>query len=192
MAIIKTEQAIQKAAVPLGYDLRKLKILLIDDDKLIRDLAFSILNSLGAKDVYVASDALKGYEYFQQLNPDLIVVDWKMEIMDGLEFTKKVRTADNSTNPYVPILMISAFAHAEGVCTARDSGVTEFVAKPFSGNVLLSKIYQAVERPRTFIKTDAFFGPDRRRRDDPFYNGEERRQQSQDLSDVLMQSARKG
>lgn len=88
-----------------------------------------------------------------------------MDPMDGIEFTKLVRTAKDGRNHFVPIIMLTGFAQLERVIQARDAGVTEFLAKPFSTESLYSRIVSIVDHPRAFIRCKTYVGPDRRRRE---------------------------
>ena len=99
-----------------------------------------------------------------------------MEPLDGLDFVRLVRTGGDSPNPYVSIIMLTGHTELNRVLEARDSGVHEFLAKPISAKKLYSRIKAIIEHERKFIKAGRYFGPDRRRREDPNYSGKERRQ----------------
>ena len=96
--------------------------------------------------------------------------------MDGVEFTRQVRRAPDSRNPYLPIIMMTGHSARSRVEEARDAGVTEFIVKPVTAKTLLNRIYAVVYKPRPFLHTDSYFGPDRRRRNDPGYSGPWRRE----------------
>ena len=105
-----------------------------------------------------------------QNKPDFVLTDLSMKPIDGIEFTKLVRTAQDSPNPYVPIVMVTGHTERARVEAARDAGVTEFLAKPITAQNLLLRLAEIVERPRAFVRCDTYFGPDRRRRADPDYH----------------------
>ena len=108
--------------------------------------------------------------------PDMIITDWKMEPLDGLDFVRLVRTAQDSPNPYVPIIMLTGYTERKRICEARDVGVNEFLKKPIAITGLRARIINIIKYPRVFIKTTKYFGPDRRRRiSDENYNGPRRR-----------------
>jgi two-component system chemotaxis response regulator CheY len=86
-----------------------------------------------------------------------------MEPLDGIDFTRMVRTAPDSPNPFVPIIMLTAQSSMERVTQARDSGVNEFLAKPVTAKGLYSRIATVIERPRQFVRASEYFGPGRRR-----------------------------
>ncbi len=157
------------------YDIKNLKIMVLDDDANMRHLITTILSSLGVLDISPAATADNGFGQLYEFEADLIICDLRMEPTDGIEFTHMVRTRDDSPNRYVPIIMLTGHAEKTAVEKARDAGVHEFLAKPVSATKLYAKIKNIIEHPRDFIRTEDYFGPDRRRRDDPDYNGPERR-----------------
>ena len=88
-----------------------------------------------------------------------------MEPVDGLQFVRMVRNERRSPAPYVPIIMVTGFTDKQRVEEARDAGVSEFLAKPVTIEALNARIETIINRPRPFIRTGEFFGPDRRRRE---------------------------
>jgi len=108
-----------------------------------------------------------------------------MAPMDGLEFSRTVRTAGNSPNPFVPIIMITGHTEKHQVEAARDAGITEFLIKPITAQSLFSRIAEVVERPRAFVRCESYFGPDRRRRNVESYTGPWRRHD--DFQDIQVQ-----
>ena len=71
--------------------------------------------------------------------------------------------------------MLSAYSDEDRVRLARDHGVTEFLAKPFTADIVLQRLEEVIENPRSFVRTASYFGPDRRRNTSPDYSGAERR-----------------
>ena len=158
-----------------GYRFERLKILIVDDNLHMRRLVSTILNAFGVKDVFEAHNGEKAWDRLREINPDVIILDWMMEGMNGIERTKLVRTTSSSPNPFVPIIMLSGHTSAERVREARDSGINEFLAKPVSANTMLTHLTSVIENPRPFVRTKNYFGPCRRRFIDPEYSGPERR-----------------
>lgn len=87
-----------------------------------------------------------------------------MDVIEGPELVKMIRCGENSANPYIPVIMMSAFTERYRVIAARDAGVNEFLAKPVSPKSLYQRIVSIIEKPRPFIKTPTYFGPCRRRK----------------------------
>ena len=76
---------------------------------------------------------------------------------------QKIRRDLKSPNPFVPIIIVTSMSDKKNVLTARDLGMTEFLAKPFSQKQIYLGLRIVAEQPRASIKTGNFFGPDRRR-----------------------------
>lgn len=147
------------------YVLENVNVLVLDDNRHMRQLVESILHALGVKHVCQAGDAAQAFKELQHFNADVLIVDWHMEPLDGLDFVRLVRTAKDSPNPYVPIIMLSGYTEYRRVTEARDAGVNEFLAKPISAKALYQRFAAIIDNPRPFIRTKIYFGPDRRRQD---------------------------
>jgi two-component system chemotaxis response regulator CheY len=159
----------------MSYNFDGLRVLVVDDNLHMRALLCRILQAFGIKTIYDASNAHQAWEIFT-INPcDILLVDWVLEGMNGIELTEKVRNSPDSPNPFIPIIMVSGYTNLECVHAARDAGVTEFLAKPVSSKAILSRLTAVIENPRPFVRTKTYFGPCRRRRNDPMYRGPERR-----------------
>lgn len=157
------------------YNLSRLNFLMVDDNKHMRALVKSILHALGVKNVLEAGDGADAFKELRHFPADIIICDWSMSPLDGLDFVRMVRTGTDSPNPFVPIIMLTGHTEMHRVIEARDSGVHEFLAKPISAKKLYSRIRAIIEYPRPFIRAGLYFGPDRRRREMPNYNGPDRR-----------------
>jgi len=145
------------------YVLDNMNVLVLDDNRHMRSLVQSILHALGVKNIREAGDAADAFKELQHFHADIIIVDWHMEPLDGLDFVRLVRTAKDSPNPYVPIIMLSGYTEYRRITEARDAGVNEFLAKPISAKALYQRFAMIIDNPRSFIRTKTYFGPDRRR-----------------------------
>ncbi len=161
-------------------DLTELSIVLVDDDDNIRWLLRSVLLELGIRDIEESKEGADGYLKVLQKRPDVLITNWEMD-PNGIDLVAKIRTAKDSPNHFLPVIMVSAHSELERVLQARDAGVNEFLAKPFTVKGLYLRLHEVIRRPRSFVKTDEYFGPDRRRRNIPF-EGEDRRQKDPDRS----------
>src|SRR5690606_20664550 len=97
---------------------------------------------------------------------DILITDWSMYPMDGLALTRHIREKLNNTNRFIPIVMLTGRGERKHVLAARDSGVTEYIVKPFTAQTLYKRIRNVVETPRSFVLGKDYKGPDRRRRQD--------------------------
>lgn len=145
------------------YVLDNINILVIDDNKHMANLVTEILHALGAKNTRQAGDAALAFQELKHFSADVIIVDWHMEPLDGLDFVRLVRTAKDSPNLYVPIIMLSGYTEYQRITEARDAGINEFLAKPISAKSIYQRIANIIDNPRPFIRTKHYFGPDRRR-----------------------------
>jgi len=161
---------------PVNLDLEKVYVVLAEDNPFMRSLIRTVLRVLGCDHV---AEAANGIEVLRLLkagqNPDTIITNWEMPKLDGITLIRMIRDPNESPNPYVPIIMVSAYSEEHRVIQARDAGVSEFLAKPISAQLLYERIVTTIEHPRPFVKSEGFFGPDRRHRQDPLYAGTERR-----------------
>jgi two-component system chemotaxis response regulator CheY len=155
--------------------LESLNILLADDNPHMREIVGVLLQNFGITRVRGVNDGGQALEMMRVWKPDLAIVDFKMEPVDGVVFTRQVRTGQDSPNPYLPIIMMTGHSALQRVYEARDAGVTEFVVKPVNARTLLDRIMAVIYRPRPFVRANGYFGPDRRRRADPEYHGPMRR-----------------
>ncbi|MBN8520421.1 MAG: response regulator [Alphaproteobacteria bacterium] len=161
----------------MSFKFNKLSVLVVEDTVPMRKLLISVLESLGIKNITSADDGKKAFELFQRDNHDIIISDWQMEETNGIELTKMIRSSVMSPNRMVPIILITGYSAWQRVAEARDSGVTEFLVKPFTANDIAKRITHVINKPRDFIETNDFFGPDRRRRIDPAFKGPLKRDQ---------------
>ena len=169
------EGQIVKAAAPESRYLENITVLLIEPNAFMRSTIRRLLTIFGCRRVVEATDGADGLKAMKGAMPDLIVTEWEMEPISGIDFTKTVRALKDGTNRYVPIIMTTAHSAYGSVIQARDSGITEFVVKPLSAKSLMTHIIEAIERPRGFIETETYFGPDRRRRNRGDFTGDDRR-----------------
>lgn len=164
-------------------DYSSLRILMIEDNQHMRSIINAILKGAGIRNVREARDGAEALDILKQFPADFALVDFNMEPIDGVEFTRMLRNAPDSPNPYLPIIMVTGHSERSRVIEARDSGVNEFVVKPLTARALLSRIDSLVMRPRPFIRCKTFFGPDRRRAGNTAYKGPFRR--SSDPQDLV-------
>ncbi|MAC90712.1 MAG: CheY-like chemotaxis protein [Maricaulis maris] len=165
----------------MAVDFSRVRILIVDDNGYMLTILRTILHGFGIKQIFESKDPADAFDMVRSDAVDIIITDYQMEILDGLDFVRLVRTADDSPNPLVPIIMLSAYSEKSKVMSARDAGVTEFCCKPVTAKEMFSKIASVINEPRPFIRNKSYFGPDRRRAgaDGAAYKGPERRKASQ-------------
>ncbi|OLF72259.1 two-component system response regulator [Maricaulis sp. W15] len=165
----------------MAVDFSRVRVLIVDDNGYMLTILRTILHGFGIKQIFESKDPADAFDLVRSDSVDIIITDYQMEILDGLDFVRLVRTADDSPNPLVPIIMLSAYSEKSKVMAARDAGVTEFCCKPVTAKEMFSKIASVINEPRPFIRNKNYFGPDRRRanQDGGAYKGQERRKARQ-------------
>jgi CheY-like chemotaxis protein len=153
-----------------GYRFDRLRVLVVDDNVHMRKLVVAILQAFGVVQVYEAESG--------EPNPDVVVLDWVMEGMSGLDLIQMIRTNAATPNPFVPVIMLTGHTSMDHVRQARDAGVNEFIAKPVSVKTMMSRLVAVIEHPRPYVRTNGYFGPCRRRRGAEEYRGPERRSEN--------------
>jgi len=119
-----------------------MKVLVVDDSSTMRRIIVNTLARLGYKDVVQGADGVEAWEAMQA-NPDIgvVITDWNMPNMNGLELVKKIRAEDKYVD--IPIIMVTTEGGKAEVITALKAGVNNYIVKPFTPQVLKEKL-QAV------------------------------------------------
>ncbi|MBI4970179.1 MAG: response regulator [Rhodospirillales bacterium] len=180
------------------YDLERLSILLVEDNAYIRDILERMLKTMGFGWVATAKNGQDAIEFLRLVTKkpthagvmgvDIVLSDLLMSPIDGLLLLRWVRASKDSPNRFMPFLMLSGAADRVYVEKARDLGVNEFVAKPFSAQSIYRHVLEAIDHPRQFVVTHEYYGPDRRRRNGAPPEGNERRHnQDKDVAIVYSQ-----
>lgn len=170
-------------------DLHKTNVLIVDDDLGMRQLLIDQLNNFGIKNIKYYSDSAEAFEVFQASKPDIVFCDIVVKPLDGEAFIKKIRSLKTSVNPFVPVIVVSGHTEYHRVIKVRDAGANEFVAKPICTQSLFLKIYEVIYKPRKFVKSNDYFGPDRRRQENKNYGDKDRRHTPPQYYDLLDQNA---
>ncbi len=115
-----------------------MKILIVDDFSTMRRIIKNILRQLGFTNVQEADDGVTAWPKIQSEPFDLIVTDWNMPKMSGLELLKAIRSDENLKD--LPVLMVTAEALKENIIEAVKAGVSNYVVKPFTAETLQEKL----------------------------------------------------
>lgn len=153
----------------------KLSILAVDDSPHMRRLIMTVLTEFGCRKIAEADSATSALHHLKLAPADIMILDHQMPGMGGIEFATDLRRNPESPCPTMPIIMLTGHAKPEVVRAACDAGINDFLLKPFAPGKLIERIAAVMATTRPFIRTDTFYGPDRRRRADPNYAGPERR-----------------
>jgi len=163
------------AVTPNDFDLSTLSFLVVDDNQHMVSILREVLRAFGVTTTHTARDAADALELAQTTAIDIAIVDYLMDPLDGLDFIRLIRTATDSPNTRLPIILLTAYTESFRVREARDAGATDVLRKPISAEFLYQRIQSLLKQNRDFITNRAFVGPDRRRRRDVEYAKSERR-----------------
>ncbi|MES2723544.1 MAG: response regulator [Pseudomonadota bacterium] len=155
--------------------LEVLKILIVDDNHHMRVLLSEVLRAVGLQNIYEAGDGAEALQQMRAHPIDIVMTDLAMEPLDGIDFVRLLRNSPDSPNQMAPVIMITGHSTMRRISEARDVGVNEFLAKPLTARGVLDRLQKIIDHPRPYVRTDDYFGPDRRRKVDPKYDGPRRR-----------------
>jgi two-component system chemotaxis response regulator CheY len=113
-----------------------MQILVVDDYQTMVRIIRNLLKQLGFNNVDDASDGKAALEKMASKQYNLVISDWNMEPMTGLDLLKAVRGSGNK----VPFIMVTAESKTENVLAAREAGVNNYIVKPFNADTLKSKL----------------------------------------------------
>ncbi len=126
---------------------KDIKVLIVDDMATMRRIIKSLLEQLGFKNIDEAEDGAVAFEKLKKGNYDLVITDWNMPNMTGLELVQEIRKDPQLKE--IPVLMVTAEAKKENVIAAIKAGVNNYIVKPFTAETLkekLEKIYVALQK----------------------------------------------
>lgn len=138
-----------------------MRVLVVDDNITMRRIVRSILCGFGIRDVLEADNGATGFDTFLLANPDVVITDLNMPIMDGIRLTAMLRKEEWSPNPFVPILMMSVHTERSRITQMWRAGVTDILAKPFAADTLRQRLVTALTAAPDYIEYGDYFGPDR-------------------------------
>ncbi len=176
-----------------NIDLSRVSILVVEDSQFIRSLIVNSLRIMGVGSIQSVDDGSQAIDFIKQvaddpmkagmMNIDIIISDWEMSPVDGMMVLRWIRRHKDSPDRFIPFLMLTGYSEPKRVQDARAMGVNEFMSKPFTVNALANKLFSIINKPRQFVHTSTYFGPDRRRQSLPI-KGKERRFLTYDSPEV--------
>jgi len=123
---------------------KNMKVLVVDDFATMRKIIKNLLKQAGYQNIVEAEDGGAALRLLQSQKVDFIISDWNMPNMNGLEFLTAVR-ADSELSS-LPFLMVTAEALQENVVQAVKAGVSNYIVKPFTAEVLNEKIEKIIDK----------------------------------------------
>jgi two-component system, chemotaxis family, chemotaxis protein CheY len=159
----------------MNEHLDRLRLLVIDDSEYMRGVIRTVLRGIGITQILEAESGPVAIGILREQQVDIIFIDWMMQPMTGPELVLYLRNSEFSPDRYIPIVMVTGHSEAKNIKVARDMGITEFLAKPLTARAVYERIVAIIERPRPFVRSKQYFGPDRRRQVKTYRGGEKRR-----------------
>ena len=130
-----------------------MSILVVDDQQPMRKTIAFILRQLGLKNVQFAEDGDEAWGIINTGRIDLVLLDWNMPRLSGLSLLERIRKSER--HGQLPVIMVTAEAHADHVVTAAQAGVTDYVVKPFSPDTLAKKLHAVCDRCPSLVRLRA-------------------------------------
>lgn len=150
------------------------RALVLDSQPASTRLLTELLKDLGARTIYSETNARAAMLHARNENPQMIFTEFAGPGWDGLEFVRALRRSD-FTCRQAPVVMVTAEATAQAIIGARDSGVHEFLRKPYTIKDLLRRVDAVTLRTRDWVEAVRYIGPDRRRFNSGDYTGPRKR-----------------
>lgn len=119
-------------------NISNLKVLIVDDYKTMLKIVGNLLRQLGFTHIEEATDGTMAIEKLKNDKFDIVISDWNMEPMSGLDLLKYVRS--DSSLKDLPFIMVTAESKVENVVIAKQAGVSNYIVKPFNAQTLKSKL----------------------------------------------------
>ncbi len=150
------------------------RVLIIEENPAYARMLADMLRILGSDTIIVESDDRKAMSLVDDLEPQLILCEYKTAKIDGIGFTKELRRS-NGKCKQVPVIMVKADLTPAQLTDARNAGVHEMMSKPFAWQDLLKRLQNVLFKPRQWIEVVSYTGPDRRRFNTGDYAGAKKR-----------------
>src|SRR5205807_8294850 len=128
-----------------------------------RKLVRNLLVNVGVKNVYEAADGIAGLDAIRTVEPDLVILDWEMPLLNGPELVRIVRSPGVFPMSDVPIIMLSSHGERWRVVEAVRLGVNEYLVKPVSAQSLLERLTAILAKPRPIVQLGDYYGPEPRK-----------------------------
>ncbi len=136
----------------LHVNMSELRVLVVDDSRTARLLLANMLRDMQVNSVAKAEDGADAMEKLYEFRAHIAICDLHMAPLDGIEFTRLLRCASDSPNPYLPVLMLTGDATQTQLVNALNAGVNGFMSKPVQMDHLRRQINMILCRPLVFVR----------------------------------------
>ena len=166
------------------------RVLIVDPNPHAARLLTEIIKGMGAGEIVVEPNEPRALQAAADLEPGIIFTERTGEKLDGESLARAVRRSHFACRR-APIIMVTAEATASTILGARDSGVHEFLRKPFTSADLLKRVENVALKPRDWVEAVGYVGPDRRRFNSGEFTGDRKRRADKPASGAAAVAAAK-
>ncbi len=117
-----------------------IRVLIVEDNQYLRKLVRNLLVNIGVKKIDEVDDGLAGFEIIKAIDPDIVMLEWELPLLNGAELTRIIRTPGILARPAVPIIMFSSNTPRGRVAEAKRLGVDAYLTMPMSAKALSDRI----------------------------------------------------
>lgn len=139
--------------------IRAASVVVADRSPFARRLTRNMLVGLGVRSVTAVSDGPSALEAISSGRPDVLIIDWELPILSGIDVIKRIRSPETFAYPDVPILMLTMHTEHRYVLKALGFGANEYLAKPASTAALKDRLLSVLCRRRSMVKLGEFYVP---------------------------------
>ena len=150
------------------------RVLILEENPAYARMLADMLRILGSETIVVETDDRKAMALIHDLEPQLVMCEYKTAKIDGIAFTRELRRSDAKCKQ-VPVIMVKADLTPPQLTEARNAGVHEMMCKPFAWQDLMKRLQNVLFKPRQWIEVVSYTGPDRRRFNTGEFNGQKKR-----------------
>lgn len=147
--------------------LQTISVLVVDGNLFMRKTARMLLTNAGVKNVHECGDGIAALEHIRMFEPDLVILEWDLPLLNGPELVRIVRSPGVFPVPDVPIVMLTTTAERHRVVAAATFGANEYLIKPVSAKTLRDRMISIFMKPRPSIQIGKYYGPTPRKLLDP-------------------------
>jgi two-component system, chemotaxis family, chemotaxis protein CheY len=142
--------------------IQSLSILVVDDSQYMRRIVRNLLMNIGVKTIHEAADGIAALDAIRTIEPDVVVLDWELPLLNGAELVRIVRSPGVFPTPDLPIIMLTAHGERWRVVEASRIGVNEYLVKPVSAKSLFDRLASILAKPRANVQVGDYYGPEPR------------------------------
>jgi CheY-like chemotaxis protein len=137
----------------------QLRVLVVDDNQFMRSVVRGLLANIGVKKIFDAGDGIAALDMIRTTNPDVVILDWEMPLLNGPELVRIVRSPGVFPTPDLPIIMLTAHGERWRIMESAKLGVNEFLCKPISAKALFDRLISILLKPRESVQLGNYYGP---------------------------------